>query len=195
MYWDWRATSAWSMRSGRRCARPKRRIVARARRPADTGIHLPHAKIVEPQPPVVGKAEYLTKGENPRFVVTSRTRRAAAKRLYEKLYCARGDMENRIKEPWPVRRPHQRANDAREPVASVLLLLRLCVDAVTSSTGAQGTELEKSPPWAEAVEGRDTDPHYGPRVWLSFSQAYPYARVFAEVLANLQREPLWREPG
>ena len=48
---------------------------------------------------VVGKAEYLTKGENPRFVVTSlSTRRAAAKRLYEKLYCARGDMENRIKE-------------------------------------------------------------------------------------------------
>ena len=48
---------------------------------------------------MVGKAEYLTKGENPRFVVTSlSTRRAAAKRLYEKLYCARGDMENRIKE-------------------------------------------------------------------------------------------------
>ena len=47
---------------------------------------------------VVGKAEYLTKGENPRFVVTSlSTRRAAAKRLYEKPYCARGDMENRIK--------------------------------------------------------------------------------------------------
>ena len=48
---------------------------------------------------VVGKAEYLSKGENPRFVVTNLApRRAAAKRLYEKLYCARGEMENRIKE-------------------------------------------------------------------------------------------------
>ena len=48
---------------------------------------------------VVGKAEYLSKGENPRFVVTNLSpRKAAARRLYEKLYCARGDMENRIKE-------------------------------------------------------------------------------------------------
>ena len=42
---------------------------------------------------VVGKAEHLAKGPNPRFVVTSLARRKAApKRLYEKLYCARGDM-------------------------------------------------------------------------------------------------------
>ena len=43
---------------------------------------------------VVGKAEYLSKGENPRFVVTNlKPRKAAARRLYEKLYCARGEME------------------------------------------------------------------------------------------------------
>ena len=48
---------------------------------------------------VVGKAEYLSKGENPRFVVTNLSpRKAAAKRLYEQLYCARGEMENRLKE-------------------------------------------------------------------------------------------------
>jgi hypothetical protein len=48
---------------------------------------------------VVAKAE-ATQGEaNPRFVVTSFTRRECkAKHLYEKVYCARGDMENRIKE-------------------------------------------------------------------------------------------------
>ena len=47
---------------------------------------------------VVGKAEYLSKGANPRFVVTNLSaRKASAKRLYEKLYCARGEMENRIK--------------------------------------------------------------------------------------------------
>ena len=48
---------------------------------------------------VVAKAEYLNKGENPRFVVTSMTPEEwAARDLYEKFYCARGEMENRIKE-------------------------------------------------------------------------------------------------
>jgi len=48
---------------------------------------------------VVAKAEYLDKGENPRFVVTSlREQPWTAQDLYEKLYCARGEMENRIKE-------------------------------------------------------------------------------------------------
>ncbi len=48
---------------------------------------------------VVAKVEW-SKGEaNPRFVVTSLTRRRCkAKDLYEKVYSARGDMENRIKE-------------------------------------------------------------------------------------------------
>jgi len=48
---------------------------------------------------VVGKAE-VTGGEpNPRFVVTSlKPAEAAAQHLYEKIYCARGEMENRIKE-------------------------------------------------------------------------------------------------
>jgi hypothetical protein len=48
---------------------------------------------------VVAKAEYLDKGENPRFVVTSLSAEQwAAQDLYEKFYCARGEMENRIKE-------------------------------------------------------------------------------------------------
>ena len=48
---------------------------------------------------VVAKAEWLTGKANPRFVVTSlAVDRAAAKTLYEDIYCARGDMENRIKE-------------------------------------------------------------------------------------------------
>jgi len=48
---------------------------------------------------VVGKAEYLAKGANHRFVVTNILRRRKAGRdLYEKTYCGRGDMENRIKE-------------------------------------------------------------------------------------------------
>lgn len=48
---------------------------------------------------VVGKAEHLAKGANPRFVVTNLTaERWPARDLYETLYCARGNMENRIKE-------------------------------------------------------------------------------------------------
>ena len=48
---------------------------------------------------VVAKAEYLDKGENPRFIVTSLSAEQwAAQQLYEKFYCARGEMENRIKE-------------------------------------------------------------------------------------------------
>ena len=48
---------------------------------------------------VVGKAEHLPDGANPRFVVTSLGReKIDARGLYEDLYCARGEMENRIKE-------------------------------------------------------------------------------------------------
>jgi hypothetical protein len=48
---------------------------------------------------VVGKAEFTLEGANPRYVVTSLKRtQCKTKYLYEKLYCARGDMENRIKE-------------------------------------------------------------------------------------------------
>jgi hypothetical protein len=48
---------------------------------------------------VIGKAEWTGGEPNPRFVVTSlRPREVGARYLYEQVYCARGDMENRIKE-------------------------------------------------------------------------------------------------
>ncbi|HKB46938.1 MAG TPA: IS1380 family transposase, partial [Ktedonobacterales bacterium] len=48
---------------------------------------------------VVAKAEWTEGKANPRFVVTSLAREEhEARHLYEKLYCARGEMENRIKE-------------------------------------------------------------------------------------------------
>src|SRR5206468_1837881 len=48
---------------------------------------------------VVAKAEWTQGEANPRFVVTSLKRsEAGARQLYEDIYCARGDMENRIKE-------------------------------------------------------------------------------------------------
>jgi len=48
---------------------------------------------------VIGKAEWTGGEANPRFVVTSLKAKAAeARHLYEAIYCARGEMENRIKE-------------------------------------------------------------------------------------------------
>jgi len=57
---------------------------------------------------VIGKAEILPKGDNPRFIVTNlpkdgwsdpvQAARCEPAALYEKFYCARGNMENRIKE-------------------------------------------------------------------------------------------------
>jgi len=48
---------------------------------------------------VVAKAEHIDGKENPRYIVTSLASEAwPAQKLYEELYCARGDMENRIKE-------------------------------------------------------------------------------------------------
>jgi hypothetical protein len=48
---------------------------------------------------IVAKAEHTGGAANPRFVVTSlRDAEAGARHLYEKIYCARGEMENRIKE-------------------------------------------------------------------------------------------------
>jgi Transposase DDE domain group 1 len=45
---------------------------------------------------VIAKAEVTDKGRNPRFVVTNM--RGDAQKLYDEVYCARGEMENRIKE-------------------------------------------------------------------------------------------------
>jgi hypothetical protein len=48
---------------------------------------------------VIAKAEWTQGEANPRFVVTSlKAAEAGARHLYEQVYCARGDMENRIKE-------------------------------------------------------------------------------------------------
>ena len=48
---------------------------------------------------VIAKAEWTQGEANPRFVVTSLKRsQVGARQLYEDIYCARGDMENRIKE-------------------------------------------------------------------------------------------------
>jgi hypothetical protein len=150
---------------------------------------------------VIGKAEYLTKGSNPRFVVTNLPpSRAGAKRLYEKLYCARGDMENRIKEQQldlfadRTSAATMTANQLRLWFASFAYVLLEALRRI----GLQGTQLAR----AQSGTIRLKLLKLGARlkitvrkVWLSFSETYPYQNEFAQICRNLNRYPLWASPG
>ena len=75
---------------GRRTGKPQRRFMDLRWRTRDSWSRARR---------VVAKAEWTRGAANPRFVVTSLEPGAIkARRLYETLYCARGEMENRIKE-------------------------------------------------------------------------------------------------
>jgi hypothetical protein len=139
---------------------------------------------------VVAKAEYLEKGENPRFVVTSLVAPVwPAQKLYEQLYCARGEMENRIKEQLSLFSDRLstetlRANQLRLYLSSLAYVL---VHALRR-LGLRGTE------WATAqvetirlrllkiaAEVRLT----ARRIWVRFSRAYPWKSFFAAAHAAL----------
>src|SRR5271169_3978405 len=140
---------------------------------------------------VVAKAEYLDKGENPRFVVTSLSAEQwAAQDLYEKFYCARGEMENRIKEQMclfadRLSTDEMRGNQLRLYFSALAYTL---VEALRR-LGLQGTE------WAEAqvdtirlkllkigaivrVSVR--------RILLQLSSAYPWKDQYAAVFHALR---------
>lgn len=140
---------------------------------------------------VVGKAEVLARGRNPRFVVTTLDPNPwPAAKLYE-LYCQRGDMENRIKEQqlhlfadrtsahW------MKVNQVRlwfSSVAYVLLseLRRLGLEGTALARAQCGTirlQLLK-------VGARITVTTR--RIWLSMSSAYPHADLWRRVLTRLQ---------
>ncbi len=95
---------------------------------------------------VVAKAEVLDKGENPRFIVTSLdSDRWNERALYEKFYCARGEMENRIKEQmclfaYRLSTEEMRANQLRLYFSSLAYTLMEALRRVA----LRGTE------WAEA---------------------------------------------
>jgi len=142
---------------------------------------------------VVGKAEHLAKGSNPRFVVTSLSpEELQARPLYEDLYCARGEMENRIKEQQlclfadRTSCATMRANQLRLWLSSVAYTLL----AALRQFGLQGTEMAQ----ARCDTIRLKLLKLGAlvrttvrRVWISFSESCPYQRVFAQVYENLQR--------
>ncbi len=142
---------------------------------------------------VVGKAEHLRKGANPRFVVSSiPSEDIPARELYEDEYCARGEMENRIKEQQlclfadRTSANTMRANQLRLWFSSVAYTLL----QVLRQFGLQGTKFAR----ARCDTIRLKLLKIGAsvrvtvrRVWLSMSESCPYQELFATVYANLRR--------
>ncbi len=141
---------------------------------------------------VVGKAEWTRQGSNPRYVITNLpTEKADAKKLYEKLYCARGDMENRIKEQQldlyadRTSTGTLRANQLRLWFATLAYLLVNKLREV----GLVGTELAKATCGTIRLKlfkigalVRVTVR----RVWISLSSAFPLAKLFQTAYQRLE---------
>lgn len=142
---------------------------------------------------VVGKAEHIAGDKaNPRFVVTSLTPAAfAAPALYEQEYCARGDMENRIKEQqlylFADHLPCEtmRANQLRLYFSTVAYVVLRAL----REYGLKDTPMAQ----AQADTIRVKLLKIGARVrvsvrrvLVSMSEAYPFQALFARVWANLR---------
>jgi hypothetical protein len=150
---------------------------------------------------VVGKAEHLAQGPNPRFVVSSLTAAAfAGQALYEQEYCGRGDRENRIKEQQLMRFANRvscatmRANQVRlglATVASVLLrALREYGLAQTELAPAQCDTIRVKLLKIGAVIRVSVR-----RVLVSLSEAYPLRDVFVQVWEKLSTLAVPRRPA
>jgi len=140
---------------------------------------------------VVAKAEHIDGKENPRFVVTSLPRASwAAQALYEELYCARGDMENRIKEQFSlfadrVSTETMRANQMRLYLSAMAYILVSGLRRL----GLQGTELAE----AQVSTIRTKLLKIGAqirvtvrKVWVSLASSYPWQGLYGQVWANLR---------
>lgn len=140
---------------------------------------------------VIGKAEHLDKGSNPRFVVTSLKKEDVdAQTLYEKEYCARGEMENRIKEQQlylfadRTSTAHLRSNQLRLYFSAIAYVLM----NVLRVFGLKGTEMEK----AQCHTIRNKLFKIGAlvkastrRIMVSMAGGYPYEHIFNAAYNNL----------
>jgi hypothetical protein len=145
---------------------------------------------------VIGKAEFMEKGANPRFVVTSLSAvRMEARAVYEDFYCARGDMENRIKEQQldmfadRTSAATMRANQLRLYLSSAAYILMHALRRL----GLKDTDLAR----AQCQTIRLKLLKIGAQIrvtvrniWVSLAGGYPYAEVFTAVVRNLQALPL-----
>jgi hypothetical protein len=141
---------------------------------------------------VVGKAEHLDKGPNPRFVVTSLSvLECAGQALYEQEYCGRGDMENRIKEQQlmlfadRVSCSTMRANQVRLCLATMAYVMLRAL----RQFGLDQTDLAQ----AQCSTIRLRLLKIGAlirvtvrRVWLALSEAYPFRQVFLQAYEKLR---------
>jgi hypothetical protein len=140
---------------------------------------------------VTAKAEHIDGKENPRFVVTSLTSEQwAAQALYEELYCARGDMENRIKEQFSlfadrVSTETMRANQMRlylSAMAYVLVsgLRRLGLKATELADAQVSTIRTKLLKIGAQIRVTVR------KVWVSMASSYPWQDLYQQVWANLR---------
>ena len=127
-------------------------------------------------------------------------REAHARRLYEPLYCARGDRENRIQAQQPglfaerTRSPTLRAHQLRLYCAAFACVLMQGLRPL----GLTGTACAKAQSTTIPVKLMKIGARIRitvRKVWLSFSEACPYASDIAQILANLQHHPAWSPPG
>ena len=137
---------------------------------------------------VIVKAEHSAHGSNPRFVVTNL--KQSDQYLYDKMYCARGDMENRIKDQqlslfadrtschkwWP--------NQFRQLLSGLAYVLFEAMRELS----LKGTLLEKASPTTirlkllkiGAVVIRNTR-----RIKIMMSSSYPFRNLYAQVATCL----------
>jgi hypothetical protein len=140
---------------------------------------------------VVAKAEHIDGKSNPRFVVTSLDAETWEKQnLYEVLYCARGDMENRIKEQFVLFADRVSAGTLR----ANQLRIYFSVMAYTLMNGLRRLGL-KATPLASAQVGtiRLRLLKIGAlvrvtvrKVWVRMASSYPYQALFSQVLRQLR---------
>lgn len=145
---------------------------------------------------VVGKAEHLDKGSNPRFVVTSiEMRQMDAPTLYEQLYCARGDMENRIKEQQlflfadRTSAGKMRANQLRlyfSSAAYMLMQALRCLGLKDTQMAVAQCNTIRLKLLKVGAQVKITVR----KVWVSLAGGYPYADLFYQVFRNLQTAAL-----
>jgi hypothetical protein len=144
---------------------------------------------------VIAKAEYLDKGENPRFVVTSWSAdQMEARPLYEEFYCARGDMENRIKEQQlalfadRTSTSWMRSNQIRLYFSSVTY----CLMQALRRLGLAGTEMAKAQCQTIRLRLLKIGAQVritARKVWISLAAGYPWASLFAQVHRHLEQLP------
>ena len=132
---------------------------------------------------VVGKAEFLEKGANPRFVVTSLSpERLGARALYEDFYCARGDMENRIKEQQldlfadRTSAATMRANQLRLYLSSAAYMLMHALASSRTEADPPGSRSVSDDSLEAPEDRRPGPPHGPPRLGSPCRKPIPTAR-------------------